>query len=102
VKSVRIPAYFRRACGIPVLLLLCGCAGTIFHAGPLPEISPDMLAKTVGEHAGRLRTFQGRGGFTVVSDEGILRGEITLATRRPDSLWFKLEGPLGIDLITAR
>lgn len=102
MKAVRIPANFLRAGRVPVFLLLCGCAGTLFHAGPLPEISPEMLAKTVGEHAGRLRTFQGRGWFTVVSDEGVLRGEITLATRRPDSLWFKLEGPLGIDLITAR
>lgn len=92
----------RRTCGVQALLLLCGCAGTLFRAKPLPDMTPGMLVKTVGEHAGRLRTFQGRGWFSVVSDEGTIRGEITLATRRPDSLWFKLEGPLGIDLITAR
>ena len=97
-----LPRVSAGICGVPVLLLLCGCAGTLFRGKPLPDMTSKMLVKTVGEHAGRLRTFQGRGWFSVVSDGGTIRGEITLATRRPDSLWFKLEGPLGIDLITAR
>ena len=84
------------------LLLLCGCAGSMFHMKPLPEMTPETLLEKIGEHAGRLKTFQGKGVFTLASDAGAFRGEIRIVTRRPDSLWFKLEGPLGIDMVTAR
>jgi hypothetical protein len=84
------------------LLLFCGCAASLFNSKPLPEMTPGTLLEQIGEHTGRLKTFQGRGIFTVASDAGAFRGEISIVTRRPDSLWFKLEGPLGIDLVTAR
>jgi len=40
--------------------------------------------------------------FTAVSGEGAFRGSIQVAARPPDSIWIKIEGPLGIDLLTAR
>jgi hypothetical protein len=64
-------------------------------------MAPGDLLGLLRNHAGRLETFQGRGQFTVFSDQGSFRGEIRVAARPPDSIWIKLEGPLGIDLVTA-
>jgi hypothetical protein len=92
-----------RCAGIPIVLaMISGCAGSIFSRKLLPEIAPELLLRQVREHANRLQTFQGRGIFTVASDEGAFQGEIRVAAKKPDSLWIKLEGPLGIDLVTAR
>jgi hypothetical protein len=87
---------------LAALMALWGCAGSLFTSRPLPEMTPDVLLEKIGENAGRLKTFEGRGTFTIASDEGAFRGEIRIVTRRPDSLWFKLEGPFGIDMLTAR
>jgi hypothetical protein len=83
------------------ILFLSGCAGSLFNAKSLPPIAPGTLLGLVQRHAERLETYQGRGQFTVYSDQGSFRGEIRVAARPPDSLWIKLEGPLGIDLVTA-
>jgi hypothetical protein len=81
---------------------ICGCAGALFTSKPLPEMTSAALLQKINEHSGRLETFQGSGLFTMVSDQGSFRGGIRVITRSPDSLWLKLEGPLGIDLVTAR
>lgn len=84
------------------LAMLSGCAGPFFSRQPLPEVPPKILLEQVRDHAGRLRTFQGRGMFTIASGENAFRGTIRVLAKKPDSLWVKLEGPLGIDLVTAR
>jgi hypothetical protein len=83
------------------ILLLSGCAGSLFNAKSLPPIAPEALLDLMKRHAERLETFQGRGQFTVYSDQGSFRGGIRVAAHPPDSIWIKLEGPLGIDLVTA-
>lgn len=83
-------------------LFLSGCAGFTGSARPVPAEAPAELLRRVRAHAGRLETFEGRGAFAVVSEEGAFRGGIRAAARRPDSLWIKLEGPFGVDLATAR
>ena len=40
--------------------------------------------------------------MTVVSPMGSFRGAMRVSARIPDSLWVKVEGPLGIDMMTAR
>jgi hypothetical protein len=89
------------ACCIAALSFF-GCAGTWVSRKPLPELDSRTLLRQLETHAGRLETFQGRGVFTAVSEEGGIRGSIRIAAKRPDSMWVKLEGPMGIDLITAR
>jgi hypothetical protein len=87
---------------LTALAMLSGCAGSFFSRQPLPEVPPKVLLEQVRDHANRLRTFQGRGMFTVASGENAFRGTIRVLAKKPDSLWVKLEGPLGIDLVTAR
>jgi hypothetical protein len=65
-------------------------------------MSPSTLIEGIENHASKLQTFQGRGTFSVVSTEGAYRGSMKLSVKMPDSLWMKLEGPLGVDYITGR
>ncbi len=88
-------------CGAACVWMLSGCAGSLTGRRSAPPMAPDDLLALVRKHAERLETFQGRGWFTVFSDQGSFRGEIRIAARPPDSIWIKLEGPLGIDLVTA-
>jgi hypothetical protein len=96
--SIRV---FAAACGTAGILLLSGCAGSLFNRPSAPPMAPAALLDLLRRHAERLETFQGRGQFTVVSDQGSFRGGIRIAAHPPDSIWIKLEGPLGIDLVTA-
>jgi hypothetical protein len=85
-----------------VSTILAGCAGLLGTRKPLPPRSPQILARDLDQHRQRLETFWGMADFNAYSSEGAFRGTLTLAVKMPDSLFLKIEGPLGIDLITAR
>jgi hypothetical protein len=102
VNGKKLPTrIFTAACGTAGILLLSGCAGALFNRPSAPPMAPAALLDLMRLHAERLETFQGRGQFTVVSAQGSFRGGIRITAHPPDSIWIKLEGPLGIDLVTA-
>jgi outer membrane lipoprotein-sorting protein len=77
-----------------------GCAGIFRSREPLPEIPPETLVQSIQDHASRLKTFRGSADLSVYSIEGYFRGSINISAKMPDSLYMKLEGPLGIDVLT--
>jgi hypothetical protein len=79
-----------------------GCAGFMASRKPLPDVSAADLLRRVGEYSHRIETIEGTGSFSMLSDMGGMRGQIKVVARPPDSLWLKLEGPMGVDLVTAR
>ena len=83
-----------------LLLFLSGCAGLIGSRKPLSEISPVHLLQQIKDHMSRLDTFQGHAVITILSKEGTFKGTLRVIMKNPDSLWFKIEGPLGIDMAT--
>ncbi|MCJ7813392.1 DUF4292 domain-containing protein [bacterium] len=90
-----------RSC-ILVITFFLGCAGPFRSNKPLPQISQTTLTHRIQGHVSQLQTFQGRGKLTVISQEGSFQGSVKISAKMPDSLWIKIEGPLGIDLATGR
>lgn len=87
---------------LTILVLFVHCAGPFRSAPPPLLMNPDTLIEDIENHASKLQTFEGRATFSVVSIEGAYRGSMKLSVKMPDSLWMKLEGPLGVDYITGR
>ena len=87
---------------LTILILFIHCAGPFRSAPPMLPMNPDTLIENIQDHASRLQTFEGRATFSVVSTEGAYRGSMKLSVKMPDSLWMKLEGPLGVDYLTGR
>lgn len=81
-----------------ILILGAGCAGTR-KAGPLPNVAPEQLVPLIARHNAHVETFNGRAIMTVQADAmRPFRATLQITLKRPDSLWFKLEGPLGLDM----
>ncbi|RKY82045.1 hypothetical protein DRQ07_02400 [candidate division KSB1 bacterium] len=98
IRSVlKIKKYF--LIFIPAIVIT-GCS-TIFVSEEKPCVkNPEQLLSGIRKNAGRLRTFKARGKL-IVNTKGMgLRGTISIKARIPDSLWLKIEGPLGIDVAT--
>lgn len=85
-----------------VISFLIGCAGPFRSRQPLSVISSDILVKQIRQHASQLQTFYGWARMTIISSAGSFRGTMKVAVKEPDSLWIKVEGPLGIDMVIAR
>lgn len=84
------------------LIWIVRCAGPAYTSKSLPEISPKVLLDQIHKHASKLETFQGIARFYVASPEGSFSGTMRVVLKAPDSLWMKIEGPLGIDLMAMR
>ena len=82
------------------LICIAGCSGLNYSRKPIHPGHPESLLKQVHTHASRLRTFQGRGRINIVSVEGGFRGTILIQGKTPDSLWVKVEGPFGVDVLS--
>lgn len=79
-------------------LIWAGCAG-LGSSGPVAPAEPEVLIARIAHYNQRVETFSGRAVMTVAAeDERPFRATLQIAIKRPDSLWFKLEGPLGIDM----
>ena len=85
-----------------IMVFLVGCGTPFRSRKPLPVIKPDVLVLKIKDHASRLRTFDGRGMLTMVSSEGGFTGAMSVSVKLPDSLFIKVEGPLGIDVMKGR
>ncbi len=86
------------------IILLCplflgGCAGLFRSSASLRPIPSDVLVQRLHRHAGKLQTFIGEGRVTVVTTEGGFRGGLGITSQLPDSLFMKVEGPLGVDVM---
>jgi hypothetical protein len=82
------------------VLFFVGCAGVFHRSRSLPDIPGNELLDRIASHTGRLQTFQGIARMTVATPEASFAGTFSLSLRAPDSLWAKVEGPLGIDMLT--
>jgi outer membrane lipoprotein-sorting protein len=67
-------------------------------SSPLPSSSE--LVDRIQEHASRIQTFEGWARLTVVSEVESFTASLHVAAKPPDSLWLKIEGPLGVDILT--
>ncbi len=84
------------------LVSLIRCAGSFRTTAPLPEMNPERLLNQVHVHASKLVTFQGVARFNIASQEGSFYGTLKVTLKSPDSLWMKIEGPLGVNLAVIR
>ena len=82
------------------ILLLIKCAGLLKSQKPLTDIPVYQLAQKIQKNASLIKTFQGEGRFLSVSEETSMGGGIRVFAKMPDSLWIKVEGPLGVDVAT--
>jgi hypothetical protein len=85
-----------------VLVSLIRCAGSFRTTMPLPEMNPERLLNQVHVHASQLVTFQGIAHFNIASQEGSFYGTLKVVMKSPDSLWMKIQGPLGVSLAVIR
>jgi len=83
---------------IIITLFFSGCAGLIPGRHPLPEVKPEILKHNIQNHVNKLHSLQARAQITAASREGAFSGTLTMTAKPPDSLYMKIEGPLGIDL----
>ncbi|MBN2414760.1 DUF4292 domain-containing protein [bacterium] len=92
----------RRTAATLLLLLLAsaGCSSLITARKPLdPNADPADVIGSVAANLRRVQTFSGGGLLTLSSAEGSQRAMLSVQLKRPDSLHFKIEGPLGLDLL---
>ena len=82
------------------VLFLAGCAGLFRSSRSLPDVPGNELLRRIQDHTGRLETFQGIARMTVATSEASFAGTFSVSVKAPDSLWIKIEGPLGIDMLT--
>ena len=87
---------------LSVILIIIGCAAPFRLNKPLPEIGQQHLIHQIQSHASQLETFQGRARLSVISQDGSFQGTVKILAKTPDSLWMKIEGPLGVDLAMGR
>ena len=76
------------------LVLIAGCGGP----GVLPEMTPERLVGDLQRQTRKLRTFQGYARLSAITEFGSFRGSLNVRINNPDTVWMKVEGPLGIDL----
>lgn len=83
-----------------LLLVSAGCSSLLTARKPLdPDADPADVIRSVEHNLRRAKTFSGRGLLTLSSAEGSQRATLSVQLKRPDSLHFKIEGPLGLDLM---
>lgn len=90
---------FRQA-GLLAVCLSIACTAP-FRRGPLPPQPAEVLIGRIFDQAEKLVVFEGWGELTLATPEQSFRGSVQLKFRQPDSLWVKVEGPLGIDVLHA-
>jgi hypothetical protein len=78
--------------------VLLNCAGPLADK-PLEPVAPEILLMQLDDHISRIRTFQGHARITMVTSDGPMQGTLDVAVKMPDSLWLKVEGPLGVDML---
>jgi len=85
-----------------IIHFFSACSAPFFSRRQLAPTRPDVLIKSIEDHAAKLRTFQGWSTMMIESTEGGFRGSMRLSVKMPDSLWIKMEGPLGMDVVEGR
>ncbi len=78
------------------------CAGFLPFNRPLAVMSADELKAKIKSHASKLQTFHGKALVQMQTQSGIMSGSIELLFHRPDSVWLKIEGPMGLDMAVMR
>ncbi len=61
-------------------------------------MSAARLKTKIHSHASQLKTFHGKALVQIQSQSGIMSGSIELIMHRPDSVYLKIEGPMGLDM----
>ena len=91
----------RLFCLLSAGLIFVRCAGTLTTGTSSMQVTPHGLMGSVRLHAARLKTFHANGRTLMVSPNGGFRGTVRIAAKLPDSLWMRIEGPLGVDVLRA-
>jgi len=88
-----------------VLLLFSifwGCTPSFFLSHEEKSMDPQTLFLKLRTPKEPLHTFQAKGLWTFHTEGGTFRGQLQVRAKLPDSIWVKIEGPLGIDILTFR
>lgn len=83
---------------VVTVIIFFKCGAPFFSGSPAPIVSSDKLLKKVHKNAVRLTSFRGEARIRMISEQGGFRGNIKISMKKPDSLWMKIEGPLGMDI----
>ena len=88
--------------GLTSFYLFLGCASSTMSLRSTSMPSPSELVNRLRKHASHLETFQGWARLTVVSESESFIASLRLRAMPPDSLWLKIEGPMGVDALVGR
>lgn len=106
-SNINIPSQLNLKRNLVLIILVggifwAGCMAPFVSKTPLEPVPPENLVHSIGSHASQLRSFQGTATLSVVSTEGAFQGSMRVIAKMPDSLWLKVEGPLGVDMAIGR
>lgn len=92
----------KKSLALLLFFIFIGCAPHFFSHRKEIEIDPKTLFIALCTPKDTLYTFQARGIWTFHTQGGTFRGQLQVRAKPPDSIWVKIEGPLGIDILTFR
>ncbi len=79
-------------------ILFVRCIGPLSLSRPLPDVDPETLIHSVEQHALKLKTLHSKANVQVGTKYGVFSGTLEMKAIMPDSIWMKIEGPMGIDI----
>lgn len=74
------------------------CLGPLSLNRPLPDVNPATLLNDIEEHALKLKSQHSKATVQAATQYGTFFGNVELKAILPDSIWMKIEGPMGIDI----
>lgn len=83
-------------------LIFVGCAPHFLSHHEEIKTDPKALFLALSTPKDTLSTFRAKGRWTFHTEGGTLHGQLQVRAKFPDSIWVKIEGPLGIDILTFR
>ncbi|MFO7889556.1 MAG: DUF4292 domain-containing protein [bacterium] len=85
-----------------IILVFSDCGIPFFSFNPAAVMSSQTLLNKIHRNVQTLENFQGKAKLRMLSDEFMFKGSIRISMKRPDSVWMKIEGPMGIDVASVR
>lgn len=85
-----------------VIFFNSGCGLPFFSSRVAPLVSSQTLLNKIHHNAQTLKSFQGKAKLRMLSNDYMFKGTISISIKKPDSVWMKIEGPMGIDVASVR
>jgi len=89
-------------CFIFIVLLFSECGIPFLSSRVPPSVSSHTLLDKIHRNVESLHSFQGKAKLRMLSSEYMFKGNVKVNMKKPDSLWMKFEGPMGVDVALVR